>query len=64
MYKGAEDVYEVQDLVDVRAAKGGRREFLVQWVGYGPEHNTWEPEANVSKDLISDFNKTPAKKVK
>jgi hypothetical protein len=26
-----------------------RREFLVQWTGYGPEHDSWEPEREIGK---------------
>ena len=24
------------------------RDFLVKWRGYGPKHNTWEPESNIA----------------
>ncbi len=24
------------------------KEFLVKWLGYGPQHNSWEPEANLT----------------
>ena len=32
-----------------------KREFLIKWLGYGPEHHTWEAHANLSKkpELLS-----------
>jgi transposase InsO family protein len=45
--------FEVERLLDHRQVKRGRskslkKEFLVKWLGYGPEHNTWEPESNLT----------------
>ena len=40
-------MWEVDRVLLHRERKSGRkvlREFLISWLGYGPEHNTWEPE--------------------
>ena len=41
-----EDVYEVEKLLDVRQAAGGR-EFRVKWKGYSAKEATWEVEENI-----------------
>lgn len=41
----------VDRILDHRFKKQGKaqgdREYLVRWLGYGPEHDTWEPEKNL-----------------
>ena len=49
-----DDVYEVQEVLDEDAAAG---KFLIRWAGYGPEDDTWEPEGNVSVDLVAAFRR-------
>ena len=49
-----DDVYEVQEVLDEDAAAG---KFLIRWAGYGPEDDTWEPEDNVSVDLVAAFRR-------
>ena len=43
--------YEVSELLSHRTRRRGkssRLEFLVHWKGYGHEHNTWEPQSNLT----------------
>jgi hypothetical protein len=48
--------YEVEKILNVRFKKGGKREFQIQWKGYGPKEATWEPEENLEcQDLLDAF---------
>ncbi len=42
--------YVVESILNHRvlgAGKRPRKQYLVKWEGYGPEHNSWEPEAHL-----------------
>jgi hypothetical protein len=44
--------FEVEAILKHRNRQSGRRgkpkvEYLVKWLGYGEEHNSWEPESCV-----------------
>ena len=54
--------YKVERILDYRArrAGAGRRkrlvhEYLVKWVGYTSEHNSWEPASNFTSDLSNEM---------
>jgi hypothetical protein len=56
-----EPLYSVERLLDRRErSKGGRKytEYLIKWVGYPPEHNTWEPESHLEgcDELITEYD--------
>jgi hypothetical protein len=38
---------EVEKVLDVRKTRG-RLQWLIKWLGYGNEHNTWEPKRNLT----------------
>lgn len=46
-----DDDYEVEKILDHKMQKG-KRFFLVRWTGFGPEEDSWEPEANLNCEKI------------
>jgi hypothetical protein len=52
-----EEVYEVEEILERRRTNRGMS-YLVRWKGFGPEHNSWEPERNLAgaRRLLSQFN--------
>jgi hypothetical protein len=49
--------FEVESILSHRFLKNNKTEFLVKWLGYGPEHNTWESEANCANcpDKVTEY---------
>jgi hypothetical protein len=58
--------YEVESILGhrFRGHRNPKASYLVSWKGYGPEHNSWEPEANVvnAPQVVSDYWKRLAEK--
>ncbi|SOV07457.1 uncharacterized protein UDID_18912 [Ustilago sp. UG-2017a] len=52
--------YEVEQILDSKVDHHYRDPlfYLVRWVGYGPDHNSWEPASNLThaSDLIAEFH--------
>ncbi|SOV03718.1 uncharacterized protein UDID_19310 [Ustilago sp. UG-2017a] len=52
--------YEVEQILDSKVDHHYRDPlfYLVRWVGYGPDHNSWEPASNLThaSDLITEFH--------
>lgn len=52
---GGNAYWTVQAIIDHRDRKVHRktvRDFLVKWEGFGPEHNSWEPETALREDSL------------
>ncbi|KAI9582070.1 chromodomain-helicase-DNA-binding protein 1 isoform X2 [Glossina fuscipes] len=49
--------WEVEKIIDYAEEKAGRV-FRIRWKGFGPKHDTWEPEKNLNcNDIIQKFMK-------
>jgi hypothetical protein len=45
----------VERILSRRQRRSGRKqvtEYLVKWAGYDDTHNSWEPEENLTPDLL------------
>jgi hypothetical protein len=50
--------YEVEEVLAHKEVKSGKRlvkKYLVKWAGYGPEHNTWEPQGNLNAAALKSY---------
>ena len=52
--------YEVEQILfhrDKKHKRGTSREYYIKWLGFGPEHCTWESEASVknAKELVDEY---------
>lgn len=58
-----DDEFDVEAILEERPRQksGGQAHFLIRWLGYGPEHDTWEPEDCVSADLVASFRTAQAR---
>ena len=56
--EGAEDEYEVDEIINSRKSRGGKMFYKVKWKGYGPHEWSWEPKNHVkhTKDLMEKFH--------
>ncbi|KAJ9099283.1 hypothetical protein QFC21_004164 [Naganishia friedmannii] len=51
-----EEEYEIEDILGHQLQRNGQFQYLVSWVGYGPEHNSWTLEQDFgSTDIINDY---------
>ena len=50
--------YEVKQILDSRLYQG-KLQYLVKWLGYTEEHNTWKPPSNLNnaQEVIDLFHK-------
>lgn len=53
-----EKEWEVEKIMNVRTARGGKKEYLIRWKGCKASDDTWEPENGIScTSLINAFLK-------
>ena len=54
-----ETAYEVEAILDTKKRRR-KQYYLVKWLGYGHEENTWEPLSSLSnaKDALREFRET------
>jgi hypothetical protein len=49
------DEFEVERIIDKRERADGVVEYLIKWLGYQDDENTWEPQGNCPLETITEF---------
>jgi hypothetical protein len=51
-----EEEFSIDAILQHRDGTKGKRQYLIKWAGYGPEHNSWEPESEIRRtDFYADY---------
>jgi chromobox protein 1 len=56
---GEEPLYEIERLIDHRKI-GNKEEYLVCWLGYDEDEDTWEPRSSLEEtamDAITEYHR-------
>lgn len=62
--EAAEDVYDVERILDDRMYKG-RKQYLIKWMGYPESESTWEFKSNLfCGELLQDYEKNKQLQIK
>jgi hypothetical protein len=54
--KGRE-TFLIEKVIGLRTLRG-RKQCRVRWLGYGPEHDSWEPMRNIAKEFVDAYRAT------
>ena len=47
--------YDIETVLAGRLNKQGNPEYLIKWTGYDATHDSWEPEANLTPDTLTEI---------
>ena len=53
-----DNVYTIEEILDHKMSASGEDFYLIKWIGYPSEENTWEPYANLQDclNLVKAYN--------
>src|SRR5579862_7437067 len=57
-----EETYEVSHIVKEDYSNPNQRMFLIRWLGYTPDYDSWEPQENLEPDAIEVVREWDRKK--
>jgi hypothetical protein len=53
-----EEEWDVEEVLDSRTTDKGQMEYLIKWLDYGPEDNSWEPVKNLHcPEKLEEFHR-------